>query len=60
MMNTLTYMVDRPPDVKWLITLLGIWAPDDEIFNQNYRYVNKRVKIEAEFDNSSGLWTSGA
>ena len=29
---TLDYMIDHLPDVDWLITLLGIWAPDDEIF----------------------------
>ena len=60
MINTLNYMVDHPPDVDWLITLMGIWAPNDEIFDLNYRFVNKRVKIEAQFDNSDGLWTSGA
>lgn len=59
MRNTLAYMVDHPPDVAWLITLMGIWAPHDEIFNANYRFVKKHAKIEAEFDNSDGLWTSG-
>ena len=37
--NTLDYMENHQPDVAWLVTLLGIWSPDDEIFELNYKYV---------------------
>ena len=46
--NTLNYMQEHLPDVNWLITVLAIWAPDDEIFEQRYKYVKQRsVPIEA-------------
>ena len=37
--NTLDYMQDHLPDVEWLINVLAIWAPDDEIFEPKYKYV---------------------
>ena len=57
MTNTLNYMKDHMPDVAWLIILLGIWAPNDEIFAPNYRYVKEKDVIEAEYDNADGFWT---
>ena len=57
MRNTLDYMTEHLPDVQWLVILLGIWAPDDEIFEPNYRFVRRRDLIELEFDNSDNFYT---
>lgn len=54
--KTLDYMEDHPPDVNWLINVLAIWSPDDEIFEMNYKYVKQRDVVELEFDNSDNFW----
>ena len=51
-------MENHQPDVAWLVTLLGIWSPDDEIFELNYKYVKQRDVIEAEFDDEDGFYSS--
>ena len=51
-------MEDHLPDVAWMVALLAIWSPDDEIFEFNYRYVRQRDVIEAEFDNDEEFFTS--
>ena len=56
MRNTLEYLNTHLPDVDWLIILLGIWAPNDEIFNINFKYIKQRDVIEAEFPNEDGFW----
>ena len=58
MRATLDYMQDHLPDVAWMIALLAIWNPDDEIFEFDYRYVRENDVIEAEFDNDADFFTS--
>ena len=40
-------MTDHVPDVAWLLIMLGIWAPADEIFEPQYKFVKKKNIIEA-------------
>jgi len=51
-------MTDHHPDVKWLVDLLAIWAPHDEIFEPNYRFVRQRDVIELELPNEDNFWTN--
>ena len=52
-------MSDHLPDVDWLIILLGIFKPDDEIFESNYKYIRaKNPAIEAQLENADGFWTA--
>ena len=58
MRKTLEYMADHLPDVSWRVSLLGIWAPNDEIFEPQFQYVRQRDVIDLEFDNEDLFWTS--
>lgn len=59
--ETMTYMQDHSPDVNWLIIMMGIWKPDDEIFEPQYKYVKqKNAPIEAMFDNTDDFFTGTA
>ena len=58
MRKTLEYMTDHQPDVKWLVELLAIWSPNDEIFEPNYRFVRQREVIELELPNEDNFWTN--
>ena len=50
-------MEDHMPDTAWLLTLLGIFCPDDEIFAKSYRYVpQKKSTLEITFDNSDAFY----
>lgn len=51
-------MEKKPADVRWLLTLLAIFVPDDEVFKKSYRYVPppKPVPVEPMLDNSDGFW----
>ena len=51
-------MIDHQPDVEFLVILIGIWSPNDEIFELNYKFVRERETVEAEFDNEDGFWSS--
>ena len=51
-------MIDHKPDVNWLIILVSLVNPDDEIFEPHYKYVRERKIIEPIFDNSDGLFTN--
>ena len=58
---TLDQMLERYPNKKWLVKLLGIHKPDDEIFQDGYRYVKPRsAPIEAQFDNSDNFFKTMA
>ena len=56
--NTLDYMTGHHPDVKWLVDLVAIFAPHDEIFEPNYRFVRQRDVIELELPNEDNFWTN--
>ena len=56
--NTLDYMTDHHPDVKWLVDLVAIFAPHDEIFEPNYKFVRQRDVIELELANEDNFWTN--
>ena len=51
-------MEERHPDNKFLITLLGIFAPKDEIFRKDYLYVKPKEEaaIEPMLWNQDGLF----
>ena len=49
-------MKDHHPDVNWLVNVLAIWVPDDEIFQMNYKYVKQRDVVQLEFDNQDNFW----
>ena len=56
--HTINYMIDHKPDVNWLIILVSIVNPDDEIFEPHYKYIRERKIIEPMFDNSDGLFSN--
>ena len=58
MRKTLEYMTDHQPDIQWLVHMVGIWKPDDEIFEPNYKFVRQRDVIELELPNEDQFWTS--
>ena len=40
-----------------MVNLLGIWKPDDEIFNAGYKYSKPgQVSVEAQFDNTGNFF----
>lgn len=43
-------------NVQWLVDLLGIFAPEDEIFKKSYKYVRPRQDIELLLDNEDGFF----
>ena len=58
MRKTLEYMIDHQPDVQWLVAMVGIWAPDDEIFEPHYKFVRQRDVIDLELPNEDNFWTN--
>ena len=50
-------MTGHLPDVQWLVILLAIWAPDDEIFEPNYKFVRQRDIIELDFDDTDNFYS---
>ena len=54
----LNAMEKRKPDTKWLLMLVAIFIPDDEIFRKDWRYVKsqKSVPVEPMLDNQDGMW----
>ena len=50
-------MHKRESDSDWIIKLLGIFKPDDEIFKKSYKYIRPRpVPIEPEMNNADGFY----
>ena len=55
--NTLDWLIERPADSAWLIKVLGVYCPDDEIFSKSYRYVRRQVEgTVLYYDNADGFW----
>ena len=36
--RTVALMKKREPDTKWLLVLVGMWMPNDEIFSRSYKW----------------------
>ena len=51
-------MKKKPPNSQWIVTLLGIFKPEDEIFEKSFKYVKpmKDVPVEAMLDNKDGFF----
>ena len=49
----LTTMKKKPADREWMVKLLAVWCPDDEIFNKDYvwRRPKKPVSTQIEYSN---------
>jgi hypothetical protein len=56
--NLIAEMKVRSPDREWLLKLLALWMPDDEIFKTDYFYVKvkKITTAEVVYDNEDGFW----
>ena len=54
----LKMMRKRLPDAEWLVELLALWKPADEIFQKNYVYVRPRpaTAMTVDLDNSDGFF----
>ena len=48
----------REANAQWLIDLLGIYAPDDEIFVRSYKYVRPREEYDLYLDNEDGFFNN--
>ena len=46
----------RESDRQWLIDLLAIYKPSDEIFKKSYKYVRPREDVEILLDNEDGFF----
>ncbi len=46
--------------MEWLVILVGIVNPDDEVFETQYKYIRERNVIEVSYDNNDNFWTSMA
>ena len=46
----------REANGKWLIDLLGIFVPDDEIFQRSYKYVPDRTESQLYLNNEDGFF----
>ena len=51
-------MRKKSPDREWMVKLLALWKPDDEIFAKSYRYTppKKVVVADYEFKNEDGFF----
>ena len=36
--RTVALMKKREPDTKWLLVLVGMWMPNDEIFTKSFKW----------------------
>ena len=52
----LTSLRKRSADTTWLVSILGVFSPDDEIFAKNYKYQRPRAEqATIMVDNADGL-----
>ena len=47
--RTIALMHKNPPNTGWLLKLVGMWIPEDEIFKKSYKYVRPKL-VEDEED----------
>lgn len=58
-LNLMYEMRKRKPNAQWLVTIISIWEPTNEIFAKNYRYVRpKKAAADILLDNSDGFFTN--
>ena len=41
-------MQKNPPNTEWIIKLVAMWMPEDEIFKKSYKYVRPKTVEEEE------------
>ena len=60
MLRTVDLVVDKPPNVDWIINLIGFLDPEHEIFRKDYqppaKIIAQRASLEYKFDNSDGFF----
>ena len=57
MERLLNELTKRSADTKWLILLMAIWAPNDEIFKKDYVWVKpKPIPVEYQYENDDHLF----
>ena len=51
-------MKQHHPDTAYLITLVGLWMPDDEIFKKGWRWKKpKRTEVAEDYvSNDDGMY----
>ena len=51
-------MKKHHPDTPYLITLVGLWMPDDEIFKKGFRWKKpKRTEVAEDYvSNDDGMY----
>ena len=60
MLRTVDLVVDKPPNVDWIINMIGFLDPEHEIFRKDYqppaKIIAQRASLEYKFDNSDGFF----
>jgi len=59
MQRTCALMMKKPPNSAYLAKLVGMWTPNDEIFNKSYKWVRPKLSDEVEseeFSNDDGFY----
>ena len=57
MERLLNELTKRSADTKWLVLLMAIWAPNDEIFKKDYVWIKpKAIPIEYQYENDDHLF----
>ena len=60
MLRTVDLVVDKPPNVDWIVNLIGFLDPEHEIFRKDYqppaKIIAQRASLEYKFDNSDGFF----
>ena len=60
MLRTVDLVVDKPPNVDWIINLIGFLDPEHELFRKDYqppaKIIAQRASLEYKFDNSDGFF----
>ena len=46
--RTIALMQKNPPNTEWIIKLVAMWMPEDEIFKKSYKYVRPKTVEEEE------------
>ena len=52
--------MDKPPNIEWIVNMIGHLEPENEIFQKNYvppaKVVVQRPSMQYKFDNEDGFF----
>ena len=56
--NLITALSSKPSNVDFLILVIGVFRPDDEIFAKSYVWKRPdKISVQPTYDNSDGLFS---